>query len=159
MTTEKMHNLVENYVLLLDGHTDDWNLGDHLLVSSEGLFQRYKERTRIYRRFSTHTHTHTHTQIRYCYLKKNRHLKLMNIALFCILWDERVWDHWNLSVSIWGRYLVSSIWNPLRVRHPWGWGRGDCSGWWLDGHNILCLLIWQVTFFIYGGMNLNNTKL
>ena len=59
MTTEKMHNLVENYVLLLDGHTDDWNLGDHLLVSSEGLFQRDKERTRIYRRFCTHTHTQT----------------------------------------------------------------------------------------------------
>ena len=25
---------------------------------------------------------------------------------------------------------------------------GSCGGWWLDGHNILCLLICQVTFWV-----------
>ena len=25
--------------------------------------------------------------------------------------------------------------------------RDDCSGQWLDGHSVLCLLIWQATFF------------
>lgn len=27
--------------------------------------------------------------------------------------------------------------------------RGSCSGWWLDDTNILCLLIWQVTFLVH----------
>ena len=34
--------------------------------------------------------THTH----------NRHLKLLNLALFCVWKDARVWAHWNHSFDI-----------------------------------------------------------
>ena len=43
------------------------------------------------------------------------------------------------TLAIYGRILFFSILNPLRVHN-----RGSCSGWWLDGNNFLCLLIWQV---------------
>ena len=38
----------------------------------------------------------------------------------------------------------SSVLNPLSM-HRWG----SCSGWWLDGWSILCLPIWQATFFVH----------
>ena len=35
------------------------------------------------------------------------------------------------------------------LESPWGTQLGgSCNGWELEGHNILCLLIWQGTFFI-----------
>ena len=40
--------------------------------------------------------------------------------------------------------LLLSILNPPRV-HSWG----SCSGWGLDGSNILCLLRWQAIFFVH----------
>ena len=71
------------------------------------------------------------------------------------------------SFATWGQYPVLSILSPFGVQ-GWGWLR---AWWWvsclfpswvpsvltvrvslmwqLDGWNILCLLIWQVTFFIH----------
>ena len=44
--------------------------------------------------------------------------------------------------------LFFCILNPLRVQGRGSEG-GSCSGWWLDGRNILCLLTWQPTFFVH----------
>lgn len=41
--------------------------------------------------------------------------------------------------------LFFCILNPLRVQGRGSVG-GSCSGWWLDGRNIHCLLTWQLTF-------------
>ena len=38
------------------------------------------------------------------------------------------------------QYPVCLLLNPIR---------GSCNGWWLDGCNILCLLIWQATFLVH----------
>ena len=32
--------------------------------------------------------------------------------------------------------------------HSWG----SCQDWWLDGHNILCLLMWHVTVFVHNSL-------
>ena len=71
------------------------------------------------------------------------------------------------SLATWGRYPVLSILSPFGVQ-GWGWLRawwqvsclfpswvpsvltvGMSLMWQLDSWNILCLLIWQVTFFIH----------
>ena len=43
----------------------------------------------------------------------------------------------------WLAACVFPSWVPLRVR-----GLGSCSGQWLYGHSILCLIKWQATFFL-----------
>ena len=70
----------------------------------------------------------------------------MNLVLFYVWEDARVWAHWNHSLDMHLNYLGPvSCFSPssvLGVR-----SQGGYSGWWLDGHNILCLQIWQETFF------------
>ena len=84
--------------------------------------------------------------------------------------DARVWAYWNHSFDLHLVYLgpvsgFSPSWVPsgytARDSCSGCWlGGGQpvclqpeslqgCSGWWLDGCSILCLLIWQVTFFIH----------
>ena len=74
-------------------------------------------------------------------LRKTRYLKLMNLMLFYVWKDAGVWAHWNHSFDMHLNSLglvscFSPSWIPLGTQ----WG-GSCSGWWLDGHSILCLLI------------------
>ena len=80
---------------------------------------------------------------------KNRHIELM-ILVFSYVWeDARVWAYWNHSRDAHFNYLAlvscfPSLWIPLGFQH-----RGSYPGWWLYGHNIPCLLKWQVTFFLH----------
>ena len=110
----------------------------------------------------------------YCEWKKIRYLKLVNLAQICIWEAARVWAQWNHSfvctLAIWGQYPVLFLLNLLRVHH---WRRlqwlrlggkqsvclhpefpqhlwvGSCRGWWLEGFNILYLIICQATFFVH----------
>ena len=88
----------------------------------------------------------------------------MNWVLFYVWEDAKGWAHWNHSFDM---YL--SCLGPASCVFPsWvssactvgRWLRADglmagmlflsCGAalmWWLDGCNILCLLIWQATFF------------
>ena len=72
----------------------------------------------------------------------------MNLVLLYAWEDARIWAHWNHSFD---RHLnypgPVSCFSPPWILSGCTVG-GGCRGWWLDGHNILCLLIWQVTFFI-----------
>ena len=102
--------------------------------------------------------------------KKARYLKLKNLAHF--LWENaRIWAHWNHFFDMQFSYLgpVSCSFPSwvLKVHHWGGCGgwefgstacwslswvpssspSGESRGWYLDGRNILCLLIWQATLF------------
>ena len=94
----------------------------------------------------------------YCSLKKTRHLKLMNLAFFLRWEDARVWAHWNHSFD---RHLIYlgpiSYFSPswISLRCPFG---GSCSGCWLDGCNILCLLIEQTAFFTHTPETMSHWK-
>ena len=99
-----------------------------------------------------------------------RHFKLMNLAFLYVWEDAEVWAHWNHSFDIHLSYLgqhsvfshpespqklwqVAAVagglmvgilflsWIPLEVTIE------AAIIWWLDGVNILCLLIQQATFF------------
>ena len=78
----------------------------------------------------------------------------------CSLWGCRVGHDWVTNTCI-GRWkslgsLKSFLWySPewLRVSilNPFSecWVGGSCSGWWLEGNHILCLVIWQMAMFVY----------
>ena len=72
----------------------------------------------------------------------------MKLAFFCVWNNARVWAHWN-SFDKCLNYLgpvscFSLSWIPS------GCTAGDgCRGWRTYGHNIVCLLKWQVTFFVH----------
>ena len=58
---------------------------------------------------------------------------------------------WSIKGSEQASILFFSILNPFRVHRKGGaeeagvLGAVDCSGWWIGGHHILCLLIQQAT--------------
>ena len=62
----------------------------------------------------------------------------MNLALFYVWEDARVWANWNHSSDMHFNYLgpVSSF---LCQESHQGAQLGGCSDWWLDGCNMLCL--------------------
>ena len=69
------------------------NLGGSLSGSSEELLRRGKEEAGIFNSFRKQQQQ---TQVvgtskDYCWLKKNTHLKLTNLALFCVWEEARVW--------------------------------------------------------------------
>ena len=110
------HNLkVENYVLFSG---QNWELKPGTQPSQIALRDRSKD---------------------YCWLKKTRHLKLMNLALFYEREDARVWAHWKHSSDVHLSYpgpvaCFSPSWIPLRV--TFGGGR---SGWGLGSWQPLRL--------------------
>ena len=72
----------------------------------------------------------------------------MNLALFYVWEDTRVWADWNHSFDMHLNHpgpvsYFSTSWIPSRYTVGDG-----CSKCWLDSCNILCLLIWQA-FFIH----------
>ena len=97
----------------------------------------------------------------------------MNLELFYIWKDARVWALWNcyapqLSGASVLYVLILSLfrallWSGASVADglmagilvlAWilsGLIYVEAVMWWLDGCNILCLLIWQATFFIQNG--------
>ena len=67
-------------------------------------------------------------------LIKNRHLKLMNLRLFCIWEDTRVWVHWNHFFDLHLNYLGPvACFSPFWTSSRYTAGSG-CSGWLFDGH-------------------------
>ena len=152
---------------LLD-KTVNVSLGHRLSDISKGLLQRGKEGTRIYRRFSRKDKV-VGTSKEYYWLKKTRHLKLMNVALFHLWEGENHWACWNHSFDRHLSYLrsVSPSWVfsgcTSGERLQWldgsvvnilflSWVPSGLTVWvavlgWLDGCNILSLLTWQATFF------------
>ena len=85
--------------------------------------------------------------IKWLLLIKIRHLKLMNLLLFYIWQDARVWAYWNHCFHMYLDCRPSILFfSILNLR---GAQLGDIfSGSWLDGCNILCLLRWLVTFLV-----------
>ena len=76
-------------------------------------------------------------------LKKSRQRKSMNLALFYVWEDVRVWAHWNHSFDVCLSCLGPvSCFSPSWI--PSGCCRGGCRGWWVDAPKILCLLIQRV---------------
>ena len=163
-----MHNLkVENYVLF-SGQTEDLSLGYSLSESSGGLLGRGEGGTRMHRSFCNKEQV-VRTSKDFCWLKKTRHLKSRN-WLFYIWEDARVWAHWNHSFDMHLSYLgpVSCVFSSWVSGCTIGVAAAaDCltagtlflswapSGliiteavmWWLNGCNIVCLLIREATFF------------
>ena len=75
--------------------------------------------------------------------------------LFYVWEDARLSAHWDCSIDMHINYLgpvscFSPLWMPSGCTVESG-----CSGWWLDGHNILCLLIWQVTYFVHASSHIS----
>ena len=61
---------------------------------TQRLVQRGKGRAIIYRSFWKNKRENmVRTSEYYCYLKKTRHLKLMNLVLFYVWEGARVWAH------------------------------------------------------------------
>ena len=146
--------------------------GGSLSDNSEGLLWRGEEGAQIQRGFCNRDQV-VGTSRDYCSLKRIRHHKLRNLALFYVWEDARVWAHWNHSFAMHLSYLGPASHSfPSWVPSGCTFG-GGCRGWglgsgqpiclhpaspqgsllgqlqWLDGYNILCLLIWQATFFIH----------
>ena len=144
------HGWTWGHYALFGELVEDLSLGGSLSDSSEGLLRRGKGRARIYRSFVKNKPGIEHQKISSNW-RKNKQLKLMNLALFYVWEDARVWAHWNHSFDTHLNYLGPvSYFSPSWI--PSGYtvrGVGGCNGWWLDGHNILCLLIQQVTFFVH----------
>ena len=79
--------------------------------------------------------------------------------MFFYRWgDTRACACWNHSFSVHLSCLEPGSctflsWVPSGLTF-----RADCSGWWLDGHSILCLLIRQATFYIHNHSKYNNNE-
>ena len=103
-------------------------------------------------------------------LKKTRYIGLINLAFSMY---GRCKSLGSLKLFLWYTPLLSrasilcfSILSALRM-HSWGllqwlmaWQWAAClsPSWapsWLDGRSILCLLIWQATFFIHKTYEIN----
>ena len=101
-----------------------------LRYSSEGLLRRRKSEARIHRSFATRSRNiKNYQQVR----KTNQKLKIMNLALFSVWEEARVWAHGNHSFDL----QLSYLW-PVSCSFP-SWVPSGCTlGWlqWLDGHNI-----------------------
>ena len=71
----------------------------------------------------------------------------MTLSAFLALGDARIWTYWKYFFDTHVNFLgpvscFSPSRDPLRV-HLQGWLL------WLYGHNILSLLKWQATFFVF----------
>ena len=71
----------------------------------------------------------------------------MTLSAFLALGDARIWIYWKYFFDIHVNFLgpvscFSPSRDPLRV-HLQGWLL------WLYGHNILSLLKWKATFFVF----------
>lgn len=117
--------------------TEDSHPVDTLSNHSAGLLQRGKGGASIYRRFCNKNQV-VGTSKYYCYLKKTRHLKLMNLMHFY----TRVWAHWN---TVRASILFFPVWISSGYTV-----QGSCSGWWLDGPAFFaCWCGLQGDFLIY----------
>lgn len=73
---------------------------------------------------------------------KTRHLKLMVLVLFHV-WEVALVCSFAVDLD----YLRPV--SCLYLECPVGYNlRGSCSGWVFYTHNILCLLVWWVIFFV-----------
>ena len=105
--------------------------------------------------------------------KKTWYFKLRNLAVFCVWEDARVWAYFLwYATQLTGATIRCFFFHPESPQGAlWAWAGGWLQHrlldgrqfvstqssprahlwaavmWWLDGCNILCLLIWQVTFF------------
>ena len=128
---------------------ENLNLGGSFSDISKRLLLRGKGESRGYRILCTHTHTQIpgSGNIEKLLLIKEKQTSQVNkfSAFLCMgrykslgLMKSFLW----CFSAIWAISCLSSSWVPHSVHH-WGWWRG----WWLGDKSILCLLIWQVTFF------------
>ena len=86
-----MHSLKgENYVFL-GGFSEGLSPEDSNSDNSEGLLQRSKGGARIYSFFNKNHVVGTPKDD--CSLQKTRYLKLINLVLFYVWEDARVWAH------------------------------------------------------------------
>ena len=99
------------------------------------LFQRHRGGARICGVFVTKTSSQNIEKL----LLKTRYLKLMNLALYCVWEDARVWAFWNHSSDMLhynlrpvSCYFPSWIVSGCSFRGKAGEMGGTCSSWWLD---------------------------
>ena len=69
-------------------------------------------------------------------LKKTGYLKLVNLVLFSVWEDPRIWAHWNQSFAMHLNYQ-----GPVSCFSPF-WIPSGCTIVWLDDCGILCLQRW-----------------
>lgn len=114
------------------------------------LFQRHGGGARIRGVLVTKTSSQNIEKL----LLKTRYLKLMNLALYCVWEDARVWAFWNHSFDMLhynlrpvSCFLPSWIPSGCSIKGRAGEMGGTCSSWWLDAltslytdtaGNILC---------------------
>ena len=92
---KELQNLkVENYVLF-SGYTEDLSPGDSFSDNCEGLFWRGKGGARIYRSFCEKKPQKTGSWNiqKLVLIKENKTSQLINLVLFYVWEDARVWDH------------------------------------------------------------------
>ena len=114
---------------------------DSLSDGSEVLLQRGHGGAEIHSSFCDKDQV-VGTSKDYCSLKKTRHLRLRNLALFYVWEDARAWlteIPWTYTSATWGLYPVLS--------HPESPQDAPWQG--VGGRNILCLLICQGIFFTH----------
>ena len=111
--------------------TEDLSPGYSLSDSSEGLLQRGNDKSG-YTRVSVGVKKKKerkkkkkpgvqHQKITANYILKTRHLKLMNLSLFYVWEDARVWTYWNYSFDLHLSYLVPVFhFSPFWVPYPQG---------------------------------------
>lgn len=77
-------------------------------------------------------------------------------STFLRMEDARVWAQWSHSFDVHLSCLeLVSCSFPSRVPSGITSVEGGASSW-LDGHSLLCPLVWQATFFIHNGNKYNN---
>ena len=105
--------------------------GDSLSGSSQGLLWKDKGESKIYRVFCNKDWVGRISKD-CCLLKKAIFLKLVNLVLFYVWEDVKVWAHWNHSFDMPLSYLGPLLGFPSWVSSGCTFESG-CSGWLLDG--------------------------
>ena len=100
---------LKSWELYFGDITENYNLRGNLADSYEGLIQRGREGTRIYRGVFAEKKkwkkTMSSTIKRLLLITKNRFPKLMILVVFYVWEVSRVWAHWNYSFAMHLNYL------------------------------------------------------
>ena len=128
--------------------------------SSEGLLWRGKGEARICRSFATKTWYSK----RLLLIKENQTSQVNEFSAFLCTGRCKILG--SLKSFLWYAPQLSKASISLFPSQVplglsvggWGWAGAAVNDWWLDGHNIFCLLIWQTAFLFHRPQGLESRR-